>query len=81
MTISVSVPDRLSDQAAAQGLTVEAYVEELAARALEGETASTEENRRTVVEGLLAFRRQHHLTLDRDRAIGLRVCLHQDHKR
>lgn len=82
MTITVSVPDRLSDQAAAQGLSVEAYVEELAARAVvDMETATLEENRKRAVDGLLAFRRTHHLTLGRDRALGLRAWLHQDHKR
>lgn len=30
MTITVSVPDQLAEQAAAQGLSVEAYVERLA---------------------------------------------------
>ena len=33
MTITVSVPDRLAEQAAGQGLSVEAYVERLARQA------------------------------------------------
>ena len=82
MTITVSVPDELGSRAAAQGLSVEAYVEELAARAVHGAPdASTAEDRRRAVEGLLAFRRKHRLTSGRDRAIGMRAWLHQDHKR
>jgi hypothetical protein len=81
MTITVSVPDELADQAAARGLSVEAYVEVLAARALQGEITPAEDVRRRAVEGLLAFRHKHHLTLGRDRTLGLRSWLHQDHKR
>lgn len=81
MTITVSVPDQLGQQAAAQGLSVEAYVEELAARAVQEETPSSEEERRRAVEGLLAFRHKYQLTSGRDRGLGLRAWLHQDHKR
>lgn len=81
MTITVSVPDQLGDQAAAQGLSVEAYVEELAARAVQETTLPYQDDRLRAVEGLLAFRRNHHLTSGRDRALGLRAWLHQDHKR
>jgi hypothetical protein len=81
MTITVSVPDELAQQAAAQGLSVEAFVEELAARAVRGEAAPAEDDRRRAVEGLLAFRRRHCLTLGRDRALGVRAWLHEDHKR
>ena len=81
MTITVSVPDQLARQAAGQGLSVEAYVEQLAEQAAQnGMTASTEGGRRAV-DGLLAFRRTHRLTLNRDRSAGLRSWLHQDHKR
>jgi hypothetical protein len=37
MTITVSVPDALAQQAAAQGLSVEAYVERLAEQATQTE--------------------------------------------
>ena len=81
MTITVSVPDQLGAQAAAQGLSVEAYVEELAARAVQEEATSCEEECHRAVEGLLAFRRKYQLTSGRDDALGLRAWLHQDHKR
>jgi hypothetical protein len=81
MTITVSVPEELARQAQSVGLSVEAYVEALAARALHGETLPAEDDRRRAVEGLLAFRHTHHLTLHRDRLLGLRAWLHQDHKR
>jgi hypothetical protein len=82
MTITVSVPEELARHAQAAGLSVEAYVEQLAAQAAQGEiSAFTEDDRQRAVEGLLAFRRTHHLTSGRDRALGLRSWLHQDHKR
>lgn len=82
MTITVSVPDELAEQAAARGLSVEAYVEQLAAEAAQKEVvACTEEDRRRAVDGLLAFRSTHRLILNRDRAVSLRSWLHQDHKR
>jgi hypothetical protein len=82
MTITISVPDQLAERAAAQGLSVEAYVEQLVQQAAQGEIAApTEEDRRRAVEGLLAFRRTHRLTLGRDPALGVRAWLHQDHKR
>ena len=37
MTITVSVPDQLAEQAAARGLSVEALVEQLAQQAANGE--------------------------------------------
>ncbi len=81
MTITVSVPDQLARQAAGQGLSVEAYVEELAARAAEEQATSSEEERQRAVEGLLVFRHKHHLTSGREHGLGMRAWLHQDHKR
>lgn len=80
MTITVSVPDQLALEAQAHGLSVEAFVEQLAARALPSPTAEENGGERAV-EALLAFRHTHQLRLDRDRASSPRAWLDQDHKR
>lgn len=79
MTITVSVPDQLSRKAAAQGLSVEAYVEAMIAQSVQEDTMASDQQR--AVDGLLAFRRRHRLTLGRDRKVGVRTWLHQDHRR
>ena len=74
MTITVSVPDELLQRAAGQGLSVEAFVEKLAEQAVNEESADAAfraEEPSRAVDGLLAFRRTHPLTLGRDRAVGL----------
>ncbi|MGH9610756.1 MAG: hypothetical protein ACRD34_13915 [Bryobacteraceae bacterium] len=82
MTITVSVPDRLAEKAAAKGLSVEAYIEGMAAQAIQEDAAASEEEiSRRAVDGLLAFRHKHRLTSGRDRAVGLRTWLHQAHRR
>ena len=83
MTITVSVPDELLQRATGQGLSIEAFVEKLAEQAANEESADAafrREEPSRAVDGLLAFRRTHRLTLGRDRAVGLRAWLHQDHK-
>lgn len=61
---------------------MEAYVEQLAKKAAEMESleANVAEERQDAVDGLLAFRRSHRLTLDRDPAVGLRSWMHEEHR-
>lgn len=51
MTITVRVPDELAEQAAGRGLSIEAYVEELAQEAARSEKLSPR-NRRTPAEAV-----------------------------
>lgn len=55
MTITVSVPDQLAQQAAARGLSVEALVEQLAEQAVHGETRS-QRPQRTPAEAVAHLR-------------------------
>lgn len=55
MTITVSVPDGLAEQAAIHGLTVEAFVEWLVHQAAQGEP-TTKRRRRTPAEAVSHLR-------------------------
>jgi post-segregation antitoxin (ccd killing protein) len=55
MTITVSVPDQLAEQAAVRGLSVEALVEQLAEQAAHGEESS-QRPKRTPAEAVAHLR-------------------------
>lgn len=79
MTVTVSVPDKITQEAQAEGLSVEAYVERLLKQAAETEFSyDMQERQKTAVDRLLAFGAKHQLTL----GAGVRIkdLIHEGHK-
>jgi hypothetical protein len=77
MTITVSVPDALADQAAHQGLSVEAFVEQLAQQAVVTEPA-TQKRKRTPAEAVAHIRESRKgVTLG---GLTIKDLIHEGHK-
>ena len=71
MQITVTVPDELAAEAAARGLSVEEYGQELLMRAAAMEVRLTEdpEVRRRAIDNMLRFAKEHNLALGEDLSI------------
>ena len=71
MQITVTVPDELAAEAAARGLSVEEYGQELLMRAAAMEVRLTEDTevRRRAIDNMLRFAKEHNLALGEDLSI------------
>jgi hypothetical protein len=77
MTITVSVPDRLAAQAAAQGLSVEAFVEQLAQQVIQSEPL-LQKRKRTPAEVVAHIRESRKgVTLG---GLKIKDLIHEGHK-
>ncbi|MBV9085571.1 MAG: hypothetical protein JOZ62_23090 [Acidobacteriaceae bacterium] len=77
MTITVSVPDALADHAAVQGLSIEAFVEQLARQAVQREP-SPQTRTRTPVEAIAHIRESRKgVTLG---GVKIKDLIHEGHK-
>jgi hypothetical protein len=75
MQVTINIPDHLAAEAAAHGLAVDAYVEEVLAKRIQG----TVENdaRKSAVEEMQKFARKHGATLG---DLKLKDLIHEGHK-
>jgi hypothetical protein len=76
MKVTIRVPDRLAEEARAQGVPVELYVQEILARqALDATGEQSTQTVRTAIDRILQLRKGNNLA-------GLRIkeLIHQDHK-
>jgi post-segregation antitoxin (ccd killing protein) len=77
MIITVSVPDQLAEQAAVQGLSVEAFVERLAHQAIQNEPAP-QKRKRTPGEAVAHIRESRKgVTLG---GLKIKDLIHEGHK-
>ncbi len=75
MQVTINVPDQLAAEAAARGLAVDAYIEEVLAK--QPRQNAEDKARRSSVEQMRQFARKHGATLG---GLKLRDLIHEGHK-
>jgi hypothetical protein len=76
MRVTIKIPDRLADEARAQGVSVEVYVQEILARQTPEATANGHlESVRSVVERILELRKGNKLA-----GLNTKDLIHEGHK-